>query len=249
MTTTIPNAPRPSPNAYVDALHLQNGRLAVTEAAQRRLFFEEQVEKEKQALADSETALKSTQERTGVLQVNSQVEGVLRAMVQLRAEITSREVALTSLEGAATSQNPIVIRQETELASLRSQLKALEQRAGPGIAGDPIIATAELPRVGLEYVRAVRDVKYHEMLFELLAKQYEVARIDEAKEAPVIQVVDTAVPPEKRSWPPRTLLTVAGAIACGLLASLWVLIANRLRNPVDAEKMRQLRGALFGKAS
>ena len=207
------------------------------------------MEKEKGALAGSETALKSTQERTGVLQVNSQVEGVLRAMVQLRAEITSREVGLTSLEGAATSQNPIVIRQETELASLRSQLKALEQRAGPGVAGDPIIATAELPRVGLEYVRAVRDVKYHEMLFELLAKQYEVARIDEAKEAPVIQVVDTAVPPEKRSWPPRTLLTVAGAIACGLLASLWVLIANRLWNPVDAEKMRQLRGALFGKAS
>ena len=128
-------------------------------------------------------------------------------------------------------------------------MKALEQKAGPGVAGDPLISTTEIPRVGLEYVRAVRDVKYHETLFELLAKQYEVARIDEAKESPIIQVVDAAVPPEKRSWPPRALLTIAGAIACGLLASLWVLIDNRLRNPADAEKLRQLRGALFGKAA
>ena len=236
-------------NAYVDALHLQNGRLAITEAAQRRLFFEEQVEKEKDALADSEGALKSTQEHTGVLQVNAQMEATLRAMVQLRALIASQEVALTTLEGAATKENPVVIRQETELASLRSQLKELEHRAGPGIAGDPIIAATELPRIGLQYVRAVRDVKYHETLYELLSKQYEVARIDEAKEAPVIQIVDTAVPPEKKSWPPRALLTIAGGVCCGLLACLWALLSNRFQNPADAQKMRQLRGAIFGKAA
>lgn len=236
-------------NAYIDALHLQNGRLAVTESAQRRLFFEQQMEKEKNALAESEGALKGTQERTGVLQVNSQVEATIRSMVQLRAEIASREVALTTLKSAATAENPVVMRQETELAALRAQLKASESKAGPGLSGDPIISTTDIPRVGMEYVRAVRDVKYHETLFELLSKQYEVARIDEAKEAPVIQIVDTAVPPEKKTWPPRLLLTIAGAICAGLLACLWAFMSNRFHDPAEAQKLRRLRVALLGRTA
>jgi uncharacterized protein involved in exopolysaccharide biosynthesis len=236
-------------NAYVSALHQQNDRLAITESAERRLFFEKQLEKEKNALADSEAAMRATQERTGVLQVNSQVEATMRALVQLRAEITTREVALTTIKGAATAENPVVVRQETELDALRAQLKTLESKAGPGLSFDPIISTTELPRVGLEYVRAVRDVKYHETLFELLSKQYEVARIDEAKEAPVIQVVDTAVPPEKKSWPPRILLTIAGAVCFGLLACLWAFVSHRFREPANAQKLRLLRGTLFGKAA
>lgn len=235
-------------NGYVDALYGQTRRLALTEAGQRRLFFEQQVLAEKNALADSETALEATQERTGVLQVNSQVEATIRAMVQLRAEIVGREVMLVSLKGAATDQNPAVVRQEAELGALRQQLQTLESRGGSSRSGDPIISTSELPKAGLEYVRSVRDVKYHETLFELLSKQYEIAKIDEAKEAPVIQVVDSAVPPERKTWPPRSLLAIAGAIAFGLLACLCAFLNNRLQEPADAEKLRLFRSALFGKA-
>src|SRR5690606_32897261 len=157
------------------------------------------------------------------LKVDAQVESVIQSMAQLRAAIVVREVALASLRTAATGQNPEVVRQESELASMREQLKKLEARQGPQPAGDPMIPISRLPEAGLAYVRALRDLKYQETLFELLAKQYEIARIDEAKDAPLIQVVDTAIPPERKSWPPRAVFAIAGAACFGLLACLLVL--------------------------
>ena len=233
-------------NAYVDALYKQNGRLALTESAQRRLFFEKQVEAQKKALTDAEAAFKATQERTGVLQVNSQVESVIQSMARLRAETASREVALSSLKKAATPQNPEVVRQETELVALREQLQRLEASGGASRAGDPMIPTSQVPRAGLEYVRALRDLRYNETLFELLAKQYEAARIDEAKEAPVIQVVDSAVPPERRSWPKRTLLILLGTFFSGILACLIAFGRSRFGGSEDTEKLRLLRSKLIG---
>ena len=233
-------------NAYVDALYKQNGRLALTESAQRRLFFEKQLEAQKQALADAEAAFKATQERTGVLQVNSQVESVIQSMTRLRAEVASREVALSSLKKAATAQNPEVVRQETELVALREQLQRMEARGEAGRPGDPMIPTSRVPAAGLEYLRALRDLKYNETLFELLAKQYEAARIDEAKEAPVIQVVDAAVPPERKSWPRRTLMISLGTFLSGILACLIAFGRSRLGRSEDAEKLRLLRHRLIG---
>ncbi len=233
-------------NAYVSELYSQTNRLALTESAQRRLFFERQMETEKKSLADAETALRSTQERTGVLQVNSQVESVIQAMARLRAEIVSREVLLSSLKKAATLQNPEVIRQETELSSMREQLRKLEASSGDSQhIGDPVIPVSRLPKAGLAYVRALRDVKYHETLFELLSKQYEAARIDEAKDTPLIQVVDSAVPPEKKSWPPRAMLTIAGGLCFGLLACLLAILGRRFQDGAEAEKLQSLRRTLF----
>jgi uncharacterized protein involved in exopolysaccharide biosynthesis len=233
-------------NAYVDELYKQNGRLALTESAQRRLFFERQMEAQKKALAVAEAALKATQERTGVLQVTSQVESIIRSMAQLRAEIASREVALSSLKSAATAQNPEVARQEAEVAAMRDQLRKLESNNDPGRPGDPMILTSQVPKAGLEYVRALRDLKYNETLFELLSKQYEAARIDEAKEAPIIQVVDSAVPPERKSWPPRAVFALAGAVLCGVSACLIALAGIPFRNPQETEKLRLLKSRLIG---
>jgi uncharacterized protein involved in exopolysaccharide biosynthesis len=233
-------------NAYVEELYKQNSRLALTESAQRRLFFERQVEAQKKALGDAEVALRATQERTGVLQVNSQVESVILSMARLRAEIVSREVGLSSLEKAATPQNPEVVRQQTELAALREQLQKLEASGDPRRPGDPLIPTSQVPKAGLEYVRALRDLQYNETLFELLSKQYEAARIDEAKDAPVIQVVDSAVPPERKSWPPRALLISLGTFLSGLLACLIALARIRFAGSEDAEKLRLLRTRLIG---
>ena len=233
-------------NAYVDGLYKQNGRLALTEPAQRRLFFERQMETQKKSLADAEAALKATQERTGVLQVNSQVESVIQSMARLRAEGASREVALSSLKNAATPQNPEVVRQQTELEALRDQLQKLEASTDPRRPGDPMILTSQVPKAGLEYVRALRDLKYNETLFELLSKQYEAARIDEARDAPIIQVVDSAVPPERKSWPPRSGLALAGALGCFVLACLTSLGRAIFRRPEDSKKLALLRCRLVG---
>jgi uncharacterized protein involved in exopolysaccharide biosynthesis len=233
-------------NAYLEELSRQNGRLALTESAQRRLFFERQLDAQKKSLADAEAALKATQERTGVLQVTAQVESVIGNMARLRAAITGREVALSSLESAATPLNPEVVRQKAELATLREQLQKLEATSDPVGRGDTMIPASLVPKVGLEYVRAVRDLKYNETLFELLLKQYEAARIDEAKEAPVIQVVDSAVPPERRSWPSRKGFGFGGAFGCGVLGCLIVFVNSRVHSPQDAERLRLLRRRLIG---
>jgi uncharacterized protein involved in exopolysaccharide biosynthesis len=233
-------------NAYLEELSRQNGRLALTESAQRRLFFERQLEAQKKSLADAEVALKATQERTGVLQVNAQVESVIGNMARLRAGIAVREVALSSLKSAATPQNPEVVRQEAELATLRGQLQKLEASGDSGGRGDTLIPTSLVPAVGLQYVRAVRDLKYNETLFELLLKQYEAARIDEAKDAPVVQIVDSAIPPERKSWPPRAAFGFGGAFGSGALACLIVLAGSRFRDPQDADKLRLLKRSLIG---
>jgi uncharacterized protein involved in exopolysaccharide biosynthesis len=233
-------------NAYLEELSRQNGRLALTESAQRRLFFERQLEAQKKSLADAEAALKATQERTGVLQVTAQVESVIGNMANLRGAIAGREVALSSLESAATPQNPEVVREKAELAAVREQLQKLEASSDSVGRGDPLIPTSLVPKVGLEYVRAVRDLKYNETLFELLLKQYEAARIDEAKEAPVVQVVDSAVPPDRKSWPPRAGFGFGGAFVYGVLACLFASASSRFRDPQDTDKLRLLKRSLFG---
>ena len=216
-------------NVYVDALYAQNSRLAITEAAQRRLFFEQQLNSEREALAGAEAALKSSQERTGVFHIPAQLEASVRSIAELHAEIGALEAGLQSLKAGATAQNPEVIRQETELQEFRTQLARLESTSPrqAGLSGDVFIPTARMPEVGLEYVRKYREVQYHETLFESLAKEYEAARIDEAKNATVIQVVDTAVAPDKRSGPLRGLIVSLGAALSGLIACAIVFHRER----------------------
>jgi tyrosine-protein kinase Etk/Wzc len=216
-------------NGYVEELYRLNKRLALTEASQRRVFFDQQIDHEKELLAQAEDAMRDMQRHSGVLQVNSQVDAVIRSMVQLRAEILAREVVLENLKLGATSRHPEVMRIEEELKPLRANLQKLESGSRAGGPGDPLIALTQVPGAGLEYTRRLRDFKYHEAMFEYLAKEQEVARLDEAKEAPIIQVVDTAAVPDKKSWPPRTLLVALGAAAAFLLTCCFVLFRRALR--------------------
>lgn len=228
-------------NAYVDELYSLNNRLAITGAAQRRLFFERQLAQEKDRLADAEVALKKTEESTGVIAPSGQTENIIRQVAQLQAEITSREVELDALRTSSTDQNPDVVRINSELAGLRTQLRDLESGSGKRLPGDISITTANVPQVGLEYIRKERDVKYHQLLFDLLARQYEAARMDEAKAAPVIQVVDPALVPDRKSAPFRALWAIVGFGLGFLLSTGWVLASHIYhRMAADEEQGRRL---------
>jgi uncharacterized protein involved in exopolysaccharide biosynthesis len=222
-----PNRATALANAFVDALSEQNSRLALTEASQRRLFFAQQLNTEKTALADAEVALKKNQESSGLVLPAGQGEALIRSTAQLRAELASREVELESLRTFATEQNPRVETAQREMAALRDQIHKLEASGG----SEGITVTANrLPAAELDYVRKLRDVKYHETLLELLAKQYEAAYIDEAKSAPVIQVVDRAIVPDKKSWPPRAIFISAAAIGSLFLAVVIALTRRHLQD-------------------
>lgn len=222
-----PNRAAQLANAYVDELAEQNSRVALTDASQRRSFFENQLEKEKIALATAEVALRNTQESTGLVAPTGQAEGLIRAVSQMHAEILMRQAQVEGMKAYAADDNPHLKMAERELQALQSKLDQLER--GKHIPGSPELAAGQLPEAGLEYVRRYRDVKYHEALFEILSKQYEAARLDEAKSSSLVQVIDRAVPPERRSWPPRALLIIAAAILAALAASGWIVFAARPR--------------------
>jgi capsule polysaccharide export protein KpsE/RkpR len=228
-------------NGFVDELYKINNRLAFGSAAQKRLFYEQQLAQEKEHLADAEVALTKTEESTGVIAPSGQTEVVIQQIARLQAEITEHEVQLDALRTSSTDQNPDVIRLTTQLSGLREQLRDLESGTNKHSPGDISITTANVPKAGLEYVRKERDVKYHQFLFDLLARQYEAARIDEAKSSPVIQVVDYANVPDKKSAPTRTTWAVVGGLLGFLLSTTYVLgsyIIHRLSE--DEEQNRRL---------
>ena len=237
-------------NAYVDELHILMSHLAVTSAAQRRIFFEQQVDQEKEKLADAEVAMEKTEMKTGIIEPQGQAQAVIVTIMQLRAQIAAREVELESLRTSATNQNPEVITLQSQIAGLRTQLADFEKGhpQSAEMAGDVLTPTSEVPAASLEYLRRMRDVRYQETLFEFMVRQYEMARVDEAKQGQMIQVVDPALVPERRSWPPRTVLTLLAFILAGIIASSWVILQaalrTRMENPEEARKILQLRELL-----
>jgi tyrosine-protein kinase Etk/Wzc len=231
-------------NAFVDELYRLNANLAISEAAQRRVFFDEQLEEEKSALAIAENKLMTTQQKTGLISLGGQAEMAIRNIAQLQAEISSREVQMQAMRSFATDQNPDLSRLQREIDTLRQQLAQLENAQQHLAPGDTQVPAGRVPQEGLEYGRDLRDVKYHEALFELLSRQFEAARIDEAKAAPIIQVVDHAVPPDKKSGPPRLLIVIGSGFVGFCIASLWVFSRQalvRMRQiPESAAKLDQL---------
>ena len=206
-------------NAFVEELRNLTKGLAVTEASQRRLFFEEQLKDAKMALIKAEEEMKGFQEKTGVLQVDEQAKAVIEGIANLRAQIAAKEVQLRVMRTYATPQNPDLQRVEDELKGLKVELGKLEAKGGSGY--DPLMPTGRMPEVGTEYVRKLRDLKFYETLYELLTKQFEAAKLDEARDAAVIQVIDKAIPPEKRAKPKRTLMVLIATFT-GFFLSIFV---------------------------
>jgi uncharacterized protein involved in exopolysaccharide biosynthesis len=215
-----PQASADLANAYVDELHAQNSRLALSESADRQSFFDAQLQSERNALAQAENDLRKTQQTTGMVQVNSQVDATFKSIAQLRGEMTVKEAELQRLRQSATADHPEVVRLGAEIGVLRSQLARLEES---GRQKDALVSVAQMPSAGLEYLRKLREVKYHEAVMETLAKQYEAARLDVSKEAPVIQVVDKAIAPERKTRPHRLQMAIIGTMLFGLLACALVL--------------------------
>lgn len=232
-------------NGYIDEFRNLSQHLAITEASQRRLFFDQELARAKDNLANAEEALKRTEMTTGVIQLDSQARALIESGAAIRAQITAREVQIQGMQTYAAGENAQLIQAQRELDSLRSQLAKLESSQG----GDGLIVSkGRVPEAGLEYVRRLRDVKYSETILDFLARQYEMAKLDEAKQGAVIQVVDPAVPPDKRSFPKRTLI-VLGAILAGFVVGVITVFVQsgfqHLQQDSEvAQKLNHLRRAL-----
>lgn len=232
-------------NAYVDGFRKLSDRMAVTNASQQKEFFEGQLEHAKDQLADAEEALKATELKTGVIEINSQARALIETVANLRAQIAAREMFIQGMQTYATGQNSQLIQAKQELSSLRSELAKLggDQATADGL----IVPKGKIPGAALEYVRRLRDVKYYETIFEVLAREFELAKLDEAKQGAIVQVVDPAVVPDKRSSPKRTLIVAFSTffgLLIGIFVALWRASLQRMEmDPETSSKLAILRRA------
>lgn len=219
-------------NAHVDELRQLASGLALSEAQQRRAFFEVQLKQTRERLTQAQQALQASGFDAGALK--TEPRAAAESYAALRAEATAAEVRLQVLRRSLADDAPEVQQMQARLGALRSQLARAEQNSER--TGGP------------DYVNKFREFKYQETLFDLFARQYEMARTDEASEGALIQVVDAATPPEWKSKPARALTAVVTALATLLLLTGAILVRHMWRRsaaaPDNAEKMTRLRAAL-----
>lgn len=221
-------------NAYVEELRKVLTRIAVTDAQQRRVFFEQQIEKTKGDLGRAELAVKDAQEKSGLASVDVQTQTAIGAAAQIRGQLVAREVQLRAMRPYAGPENPELKRLLSEMASLRTQLAKLEGgngEAAPSSEGSQALAN----------VRLFRELKYQEAIYSAMLQQLQLAKADEARDAPLVQQVDAAAPPERKSKPRRSVILLV-AVALGLLAGLVVAFARRAARTArqNPERARQL---------
>ena len=231
-------------NAFIDALQAQQERMALSQSALHRHFFERQMADEKEALNAAEVDLRKLQETTGVIQMDTQTQIGLNAIAGTRAQITTLQVQLAALLQSSTEENPQVRTLRSQIAQLEIQERALESKAGTGGTGAAAPA-GRMPQLNLEYQRRAREVKYHETLFNSLSNQFEAARLSEASSVDVFQVVDRAIVPENPSYPPRNTYLLAALVVAILaaLVSITVKLLGRrlLQDPDQRENLQLLR--------
>lgn len=229
-------------NAYVAQLEALMSRLAVTEAQQRRQFFELQLEASKQKLTQAEIALSQTGVSSDVLK--SAPATAIAGVAELQAQITAQEVRLGAMRGYLAETAPEFKQALTALASLRAQLAKQSQ----GVRPTTPRADGSSGGAQDDYIARYRDFKYQETLFELFARQFEMAKLDESREGATIQVIDAATPPELKSKPKNALIAILATLATGFLLLLWVFVRQALKNAAQdtefAQKLAGIRAAL-----
>jgi tyrosine-protein kinase Etk/Wzc len=227
-------------NAYVEELLKLTQVLAVTDASQRRLFYERQFLQAKDNLAKAEAAARSGLGSGGLVKVDDQGRTMVEASARLRGQITAKEVQIGAMRAFAAEGNPDLQLAQQEVESMKIQLAKLE-----GTNGAKPIANG-MGGQGMDSLRLLRDVKYNEVLFELLGKQYELAKLDEAKDSSVVQVMDKAVVPDYKSKPVRWLITVISGVVALLAVVLWVLVREGMSeaDPQQKARLDTLKGYL-----
>jgi uncharacterized protein involved in exopolysaccharide biosynthesis len=201
--------------------------LVIGEAAQRRIFFEQQLLQSYKTLGDAEDELQRYQEKSGLVVIEPQFQAMIESIEALRAKVAAKEVEISSLRTYARGDNPNLKRAMTELAALRAELNKLErQQTQKNDKTRKATSLGEAPQLGLEYQRRLRDVKFATVMYELMLRQFEVAKVDESREAMVVQVIDPATSPDYKYKPRRSLIVLLGIMSGLCVSTLWILFTD-----------------------
>jgi tyrosine-protein kinase Etk/Wzc len=236
-------------NAYTDQLRILTKTLAVTEASQRRLFYEEQLKQAKETLLASELSFQQVQQKKGLVQLDAQAKAMIESLTALRAQVAAKQVEVQALRSYSTEQNSDVQLAERQLASLQAEAARLEQNSHS--SGFTDLGMGDVPGAGMEYLRADHEVKYQQALFDLLMKQYDAAKLDESKDAAIIQVVEAAIEPDHKSSPKRAIILLLSAFVgffAGCILALFFWWKELVQvDPIAAKRLEELGYALRGR--
>jgi uncharacterized protein involved in exopolysaccharide biosynthesis len=235
-------------NAYIEELRKVTKSLAITEASQRRLFYEDQLKQAKEALVDAAIALQKVQSDKGFVQPDAQARSLIGSLATVQAQIGAKQVELQALLSYSTERNPEVQLAEKQLESLREQATRLEQNGNSSRFSE--LGLKDVPSASVEVIRAEHELLYRQTLFDLLVKQFDAARIDEAKEPVTIQVLEPAIEPDRKTSPKRLqILAIATALGI-LIGCLVVFFASWVEgiqaDPMAAKRLEKLLGAVRG---
>jgi uncharacterized protein involved in exopolysaccharide biosynthesis len=230
-------------NAFVDELTKRSVQLYIVKAGGERQFLEKRLEVVKLELKKAENDLKAFQEKYKTIKVDAQATVAIEGIARLKAEIVSKEVQLATLSNSRTGESSEVQALQAGISKLRSQLGSM---VGSGGADNVIPATGNVPSLGVEYLRKMRELKIQEAVFEQLTKQYEVAKINENKDSSTLQILDEAVAPSKKSKPKRSLIVLLATFTAFLSSIVIIFVQEYLSKLTteDAEIIEEIKQSL-----
>lgn len=227
-------------NAFIEELDWVNRSLVMTAGQRTRTFVETRLREAKEALTRTEEEVRLFQDRNRAVKLDDQSKAIIEAIGAIKGLLMAKEVELQTLLSFATPTNPHAQLLKSEIEGLREQLNELEE--GKGRPGSPspkdiFIPTTHIPNLSLQYMRLLREAKIQETLYGLLTQQYEMARIQEAKDSPTIQALDVAKVPEKRSWPKRQRIVLLSTLTAAFTSFFVAFFLDYLQWTKAAEAM------------
>ena len=220
-------------NAFVEELQKRLQGLSLTEAGQRRLFFEAQLKQAQQSLADAEDAMLRYQQESGVIVLEPQMKALLESITALRGKIAEKNVEVSSLQTYAKQNNPQLKLAQSQLEAMNQELERLEEQQK--MSGKAFPSMSQAPELGMEYQRYYRDVQIAGAMYEVMLKQFEAAKLDEAKDFSTVQIVDPATPPDYKYKPSRAKITIIGTVLGLLLGCAWAFFSDYIHTLKESE--------------
>jgi capsule polysaccharide export protein KpsE/RkpR len=227
--------------AYVEALNALLSQVSTSSARRERIFLEQRLKTAKQSLDAAAAEFSTYASKTGALDVPSQTKAMVESEATVQGQLIAAESELEGLEQIYTDNNIRVRTLRGRIAGLKQQVENLSgNRADPNspqsqIAGD-LPSLRKLPVVGVRWANLYRESKIQEIVYEMLTQEYELAKIEEAKEIPTVNVLDAALWPERKSFPPRTIIVAVGTFLSLLFAVAFVLGAAEWKRSESPEK-------------
>ena len=225
-------------NAFVDELQKKMKEIAVQQAIEQRAFFENQLIQAQQELNQAEEDMMNYQQSSGVIALEKQTETLIASIAQLRSQIATKNVEVSSLRSYARKDNPQLRLAQSQLEAMNKELRRLEeeQRRTGVLSGDLLSSIGRVPELGVEYQRYVRALRFANAKYELMLRQYENAKLSEASDLSTLSIVDKATPPDWKYKPKRGQIMVVGTMLGFFLGAGWVFVSSQIRAMKEAQE-------------